>query len=293
MKETTSILLKAFTLVALTASASHAAVIQYTTDANTLHLYNFNEATNTSFADTGSGTTTNLTSNKGTAGIAGFSGFGNAFDVEAGGRNTGGGGDFGRAGNLTPGAQSNFQGVNGSFTYDLMFYTSNISNDQTLLNRDGDFTGTRGWGLSIGSGNVSFSPNGTTSLSLAIPTTGTNAFVADQWFHVAVAYNGLENTAGNTSFYWTRVDSATTTANLLGTGLLTVDAIATTANHFAVGATSRTEWRFQLEGGVDEVRISDIARTADQFIFAVPEPNTSMLLGGLGILALLHRRRMA
>src|SRR5688572_159680 len=46
---------------------------------------------------------------------------------------------------------------------------------------------------------------------VAIPTTGPDAFVPNQWFHVAMTYDG----AGTIVFYWTRLDSARTSATVL------------------------------------------------------------------------------
>ena len=65
-------------------------------------------------------------------------------------------------------------------------------------------------------------------------------------------------------------------------------------NYFAVGSQTRYPYRRELVGKVDEVRISDVVRGADEFIFgpAIPEPMTMSLLalGGLGVLARRRRR---
>jgi hypothetical protein len=139
----------------------------------------------------------------------------------------------------------------------------------------------------------------TSAISAVIPTAGgdPNAFVANQWFHVALSYDGA-----NASFYWTRVSDSATAANLIGgptaEGVDINDGAALVlgnegrnSNGPAAGSNGSTEG---LVGLLDEVRISNVARTADQMMFtAVPEPGTYALmgLGGLASMLLLRRRK--
>ncbi|MCE5326864.1 MAG: LamG domain-containing protein [Planctomycetaceae bacterium] len=277
-------LIAAAVMAALTSSAGAAVLGPYTADANTLHLYHFNETSIASFADSGSGTAVSLTSNKGTAGVSAYSGFGTAFDIETGGVNPSStnGGEYGRAGTSSAGAQSNWQGATGAFTYELLVRTSSrtSSTGQMLLCRDGRTY--RGWQLQItNAGDLSFWNGGSSGFGAAIPTTGANAFVSDEWFHVAITYTGDPTAANNTTLYWTRVTNTATGANAISTGQLTADATTNSANLFGVGSMTRDPWRCQVLGQVDEVRISSVARTADQFIFGavaaitgIPAPGT-------------------
>ena len=100
------------------------------------------------------------------------------------------------------------------------------------------------------------------------------------WYHVAVTYNGAENTADNLRIYWTAMDAARTSANMLLSTTLTND-LPQAAIDFAIGNSGRTPNNNFL-GDIDEVRISDVARGADQMMFAVPEPST-FVLGAAGI----------
>jgi len=127
-----------------------------------------------------------------------------------------------------------------------------------------------------------------------IPTSGPDAFVADEWFHVAATYNGIENTADNFKLYWTRVDSSRTEANEILSTLMVEDLSGTSAT-FGVGNDYRTSGSGNTNnfgGLIDEVRISGTARAADEMLFTIPEPST-LLLASLGVLGLgfKHRRR--
>lgn len=274
--------------------ASAAVIGPYTADSNTSHLYHFNETDDNddvdvvpTFADTGTGATVDLGNNRGTDGAAAFSGFDTAFDVESGGVSASPG-NFGRAAtSATAGPQNDWQGT-GALTYELLLSTSSIADNQILLSRDGD-TDERGWLLQIlDVGELQFF-SGAVAVTTPIPTTGDHKFVVDEWFHVAFTYDGDDVGTDNAQFYWTRVDDQFTTANLIGTVTLTADAIAfdngTTLNLFGVGAQTRTLWKDQLLGKVDEVRISSVVRGADEFIFAIPEPST-FALATLGLLSL-------
>jgi hypothetical protein len=133
------------------------------------------------------------------------------------------------------------------------------------------------------------------ALSINLPTAGAHAINNTDWFHVAVAYNGVENTANNTSLYWTKLTTGFATANLLGQGQLNMDPVeGLTA--FAIGNEARDAGGGAGEGEsfvgkIDEVRISSVARSANQFIFGVPEPATTALaLGGLAALSAVRRR---
>ena len=114
---------------------------------------------------------------------------------------------------------------------------------------------------------------------------------------MAVSYSGDASAANNLTFYWTRLDAGATQANVLGTATLTADLADTISNQLVVGSPSRSPYRFEMKGAIDEVRVSDVARTADQFIFtAVPEPSTWALLA-CGLTALtagwMRRARQA
>ena len=114
---------------------------------------------------------------------------------------------------------------------------------------------------------------GTLNVNTPIPTTGPDGFVANEWFHVAVTYDGNTNTADNLKLYWPRVDPSRTAANLISSGLNLTDDGGAATSIFGVGndfRTSGTGNTNNLEGLIDEVRISNIARGADDFLFAPP-----------------------
>ena len=112
---------------------------------------------------------------------------------------------------------------------------------------------------------------GNQSLAVDVPTSGPHAVNNTDFFHVAVSYNGNEATANNLSFYWTNLGSGATLANLVGTAQMNKDLlIQDTA--FAIGNEARSTGSGVGEGEsfvglIDNVRISDTARAANQFIF--------------------------
>ena len=131
--------------------------------------------------------------------------------------------------------------------------------------------------------------SGVEQILTPIPQSGPDAFVANEWFHVAVTYNGLESTADNIQLYWTRVDPSRTEANeILSTSML--EDLTGDPTVFGVGNEYRSAPENNLNGLIDEVRISSIARGAGDMLFAIPEPSAALLVG-LGGVALLRRRR--
>ena len=279
----------------------------YAADSGTIALFHFDEVAGSS--DPGNpivnhgngGTSLNLTNTGGPDGrdntggggygAPGHIGLGSAFDVLASGngnyyttKNTAGGGLLTAA---VP--QSALQGADGAFTYEAIVKLSDISPEQNIIAHDGP-NGSRGFLFRVTGGKVSLY-TGVGELTALIPTAADDdhAFMAGEWFHVAVAYTGEAGAADNLKFYWTALDSDATEANLIGSGLLTGDLVASVSNPLGIGTTTRDAFRFG-SGIVDEVRISSIARGADEFMFVVPEP-ASMVLLGMGALMLIRRRR--
>ncbi|MCU0797065.1 MAG: LamG domain-containing protein [Akkermansiaceae bacterium] len=296
-----------------------AALTSYTADANTIYLYHFNESSGATSA-TNSGTAgfaaiafdgnpaaNNATNpqalNSSILGSSGFSGFGNSANISAADlgmgvdANSSGGFQMGLNGGASPDAvtHGSFASGNGSFSVDAMIQVSSITGtNRQIVSTDNSLGNTaRGFQFRLTSGGAmefNFIGTNTSTSTIAIPTSGTHGFVANEWFHVALTFDGATNTS---SFYWTRVDAVHTAANLLGVSTNeTVNnsiagpiVIGNEGRSFGTGANS-TEG---LLGRIDEVRISNVVRGADQFIF-VPEPSVT-LLGALGALGLLRRRR--
>lgn len=132
--------------------------------------------------------------------------------------------------------------------------------------------------------------NGPEFVNAAVPVAGAHAIVQGNWYHAAVTYNGDTNDAGNLKFYWTALNSGATAANLILTTNLTADIVGN-AGDFAVGNEDRSTGGNTdgLVGVVDEVRISRVARAADQFLLSVPRPQiTSIAVNpGAGQVALI------
>jgi hypothetical protein len=126
-----------------------------------------------------------------------------------------------------------------------------------------------------------------------IPTAGPDAIAQGNWYHFAVAYDGVENTADNIKVYWTLLDPSRTAANQILSANLAADLNATAVD-FAIGNEARATGgeTDAYQGLIDEVRISDSPRAAGDFVFAVPEPSTYALVGlGCATMLLLARRR--
>lgn len=274
----------------------------YTADSNTIALYHFDESSGTIVNFGSGGSSLDMTDTGGASGRGGggggygetaYSGFGSSFNVwDSGiggynGSTNSSGGGLRTAGAM---AQSSLQGSNGEFTYEALIRVDGIAVEQNIISHDG--SSTRGFLFRILTGGSLALYNGSSDVSAPIPLTGEHAFVAGDWFHVAVTYSGQDATAGNIKFYWTALSSSATQANQIGGNGLTLaaDLLGTGSNNLGIGTTTRMPFRLQPEI-VDEVRISNIARTADQFIF-IPEPGATALLifGGLGLLARRRQR---
>jgi hypothetical protein len=127
-------------------------------------------------------------------------------------------------------------------------------------------------------------------VSAALPETGNDAINTTDWFHVAVTYDGIENTADNLKFYFTRLsnDELDTAAHLLSSHNMTRDmgaggGSATGLGDFAIGNNARSLGSKHF-GLMDEVRISSVARAPNEFIF-VPEPSALSLLALASLVA--------
>ena len=235
----------------------------YTVDANTLHLWHFDEANpGPAQPDAGVAGSFNLAPENGaTLGVASATGFSTAGQTSAATA-------AGFRGATIP--VGNVTGPDGAFTFEAMIRTSNITDLQqiiTMENSSGAISN-RPFQFRIDGGNLRFInvSAGPQSILAAIPTSGADAFVADEWFHVAVAYNGSAGATDNIRLFWTRAESSRIAANQIHSATMVADlgGIATT---FGVGQDYRNS-NANLKGRIDEVRISDTARAPDEFLFA-------------------------
>lgn len=126
-----------------------------------------------------------------------------------------------------------------------------------------------------GSNKIRFRAADSTGTGVAVHSLA--AIAANTWYHVAAVSDGL-----NISLYLNGVIQET--AAMSG-GLF--NPVADTIWTVGRGQYAGTNGDF-LQGSMDEVRISDTALTSSQFL--IPEPSAA-LLGSLGLLGLLRRRR--
>lgn len=269
----------------------------YTADANTLYLFHFNETAGISVtANAGSKggnliTVTNDTSFSGIAGnlpqvttllgYASYVGFGNAFcatntDGAPGAAAFDGNAD-GQYNNDSDGTPSTDQigltnlnfGVgagNSPWTLEALIRPSNITLNQEIVCTDGH--NVRGFQFRLSGGQLEFNQIGVAGANpkFPIPTTGPHAFVADTWYHVALTYDGA-----TLRMFWTKLDPANGAANQIGSqGWVSPASIGSLLVPLVVGDENRGGFGEPFRGLIDEVRISSVARAANQMQFFSP-----------------------
>lgn len=104
------------------------------------------------------------------------------------------------------------------------------------------------------------------NFSAPLPSSGPNAAVAGQWYHVAVTYTGTPAEAGNLKLFWTLLDESRTKAALLAEFTMNVDLGGEPI--FTIGTSGRNPGAEGFRGLIDEVRISGIDRYADEMQFS-------------------------
>jgi autotransporter-associated beta strand protein len=105
-----------------------------------------------------------------------------------------------------------------------------------------------------------------TAVSGTIPLTGPDAYVAGNWYHVAAVYDGTTVT-----LYWTKLDPANGAAHVLNSGAMTIGTTrGAVLSQMTLGNENRNSSQEQFLGCIDEVRISSVARAANQMQFFSP-----------------------
>lgn len=251
----------------------------YVPDADTLHLYHFDG----NAEDAAAGDPIDLTAAHGATMTDGsYDGFGTALNTYEGSSDT----DSDQpTAYVDEAAVSRFVGSDGAFTFEAIVKPAvaidTIPNHMQIISGEDDGS-YRGWQFRINTaGYMEFIKlTGTQeNFTAEIPTTGEHAWAAGHWFHAAVTYNGQENTADNLTFYWTRLDSGAAEAAALASFSLMEDlwTFSWLSIDFAVGNDGRNAAGENFEGLVDEVRISSIARTSEQMLFAPGSPRPVIL----------------
>ena len=260
----------------------------YAADAATVHLFHLDESAGASVSANSGGTTSVLLAFNGSAvpatattaqpanttilGAASYSGFGNSADLSSAalglGLDANGSGGFQPGTNTCPDAvtHSTLADPDGSFTIEALVSLPAITGTpREIVATDSSMTG-RGFQFRIGNTGLlefNFISGSGALASVTIPTSGEHGFMAGEWFHVALAFDGI---TGTSTFYWTRVALAPEEANVIGTSSLE-STVGTVTGPLVIGNEGRAASAESLLGLIDEVRISKAARGAGDFIF--------------------------
>ncbi len=286
------------TLVSVTAMTGFAAVAPYSPDAQTLQLWHFDEADVPVLNAVTSGTNLTALSGGATLNHPAFPGFGNALSTFDEGP-LGATRDAALAAvPLVNGAEDDVpltlaDPLTGAFTFEALVRvdfdpTQNLAargSGMQIFSGDGDSSSDRvfQWrlmpvGLAAGVSSDTARPRlefinlrqggSIQFVVFNIPTNGPNAIVSHGWFHVALTYDGNENTASNFRAYWTALEGGATAANLIGTANLAND-LSVAGCDFVIGNEGRaiSGSTDNFVGLIDEVRISSVARATNEFVF--------------------------
>jgi hypothetical protein len=267
-----------------------AALGPYAVDADTVQLFHFDEAAGGSTAGNavaegrpaiafdGASLLDHATQpqpvSNAILGAAGFSSaFGKAANVSAAhlgiGLDANGSGGF-QAGTSTgcpdAVAHSSFTGIGGAFTIEALVKLPAITGSQREIACTDSALSARGFQFRVTtSGQLEFNFIATAgaAATAAIPTTGTHAFHAANWYHVAVTHDGA-----TTRLYWTSMDASVSAAHLIGSSS-TETVTGSVTGPLVIGNEARITGNSTegLLGLIDEVRISKVARGADEFLF--------------------------
>ena len=276
-------------LLAFAVVRSDAALVSYSADANTIQLWHLDEAAGGSSAAalgtlSGSGFTVDNNPNLAAPplvttvlGATEFSGFGNAANISAADlllgfdRNASGAfqADAGGAALSADAVTLSTLGIGGTnpFTLEAMVNFTGSTGNREIISTDSS-AGSRGFQFRLNtSQQLEFNliSGGGGAKMIDVPTIGPNAFATGAWFHAEVAYDGA-----NITFYWTKVDAAVTSANSISTQALAISAgSGAFAGPLTFGNENRNVSGEGLLGMIDEIRISNIARSATGFLFTV------------------------
>jgi autotransporter-associated beta strand protein len=164
---------------------------------------------------------------------------------------------------------TNFNIGNGGqtpFTLEALIQPTTTAGTQEIICTDSSGT-SRGFQFRINAGGLNFQQiTSGGSVSGTIPTTGPDAFVPGAWYHVAATYDGT-----TLRLYWTRLDPSVGAAHLLNSSALAIGAAdGAIVGTLDIGSDNRGVANEQFIGSIDEVRISSVARAANQMQFFSP-----------------------
>ena len=282
-------------LLTVAASSASAALVTYADDPNTVQLWHLDEAAGSSQAvglGTFGGNAFTVDENPAAAlppvvttvlGAAGFAGFGQAanftgltdhllgFDGNASDAYEG---DVNGAPSADAIALSSL-GMNGTqpFTLEAMINLSSATGNREIIATDStQFL--RGFQFRVTTGGTTGQRLEFNLISSAgaqrfadIPNTGDHAFALNNWFHVAFTFDPTHD--NNAQFYWTKVDPGFSVANALGAAqAMTISGTAgSILGPLTFGNENRNVAGEGINGLMDEIRISNVARAATEFIF--------------------------
>ncbi len=267
----------------------HAIIVgPYTADTNTLHLWHLDEPA-VPAADSADGGT-NLTALHGSAslGNASFTGFGNCLSTAGSGQSYLA--PLAWTGNTADDVRMVYADTNtGAFTYEAIIRidfdpTASGSPAMYILTCENG-AGDRPWQwglfpIGVASGAVgddttrvrlrflvggSAAPN---NIIVFVPSTGPDAIAQGNWYHVAVTFSG--GASGTLKQYWTLMDASRAQASLLSGPSTTMNAPvprATGSPCFQIGNQGRNANSLGFNGLIDEVRMSNIERSATNMMF--------------------------
>ena len=181
---------------------------------------------------------------------------------------------------VSPIAVSQLTNPMGQFTWEAMIWLDSLAVEGTaarqILSLEADSGADRYFQFRISvptdptTASVQFirlNPGPTQAISAAIPNTGPDALIAQEWFHVAASYDGSEM-----EFFWTKVRDDAEMANSIGSSTLSPQVAPSGSGTLGIATEFKTNSSpdESLRGLIDEVRISNTNLSAFDFIFALP-----------------------